>query len=220
LNHNAPVAGPRRDQQTAAPLEYYSRLYQRLDPQDISRRCGLPFDPAASAFNLRIIGEEHRARYPDFELLDSAGEAAASPYAKILFLHFLCEGKYFSSRGKRLAYNEIPWGNVYYRNFDGRCLKRCARAFGHDIPGFKKIFSQNPALRAEALPEGDAGYRFEFINGLYISLILWGADDEFPPSAQILFDDNMIFAFTAEDLAVAGEVLVERLKRLRGSIAA
>jgi hypothetical protein len=74
---------------------------------------------------------------------------------------------------------------------------------------------KNPWLRVEVLGKGDAGYRFEFLNGLFVSILLWGADDEFPPSAQILFDDNFVFAFTAEDIAVVGEVIIEGLKSLR-----
>jgi hypothetical protein len=200
------------DHKTGKPLAHYGGIYQNLDPREISQRCDLEFDGAA--FRLRILGEEHRALYPDFALLDSNGRTVDSPYEKILFIRYLCEGKYFPFRGRRLAYHEIPWGGVYYRNFEGRCLKRCAVTFGNDIQGFKKIFEQNPRLRAEALDTGDAGCRFEFINGLFVSLIVWAGDDEFPPSAQILFDDNFVFAFTAEDLAAVGETLVERLKKL------
>jgi hypothetical protein len=92
---------------------------------------------------------------------------------------------------------------VYYRNFEGRCLRRCARVLGKDIKKFTEMIENNPKLRAQALKVGDASCRLEFINGLYITVILWGADDEFPPSAQLLFDDNFVFAFTAEDLSVA-----------------
>ena len=132
----------------------------------------------------------------------------------ILILRYLCEGRYYRDTGKRLSYNEVPWGPVYYRNFDGRCLKRLAYGFGNDIPRFRRIIESTPSLKAEKLPQGDAGYRIEFLNGLFISLILYAADDEFPPSAQILFDDNFVFAFTAEDLAVVGEVVIDRLKRM------
>ncbi|GHV81395.1 hypothetical protein AGMMS49944_31860 [Spirochaetia bacterium] len=72
-----------------------------------------------------------------------------------------------------------------------------------------------PGLRFEALDKGDAGYRFELLNGLYMGLLIWAGDEEFPPSAQMLFDDNFVFAFTAEDLAVVGEVVVRRLKALK-----
>jgi hypothetical protein len=208
------------DHKTGVPFDYYSGVYHSLDPEDISRRCGFPFDPAVSAFMFRILGEERRALYPGFALLDSAGETVDNPYENILFIRYLCEGKYFPARGKRFAYNEIPWSSVYFRRFKSRCIRRCVRAFGRDIPAFKNIFEQNPRIQAELLPLGDTGYRFEFINGFFISIILWGADNELPPSAQMLFDDNVVSAFTAEDIAVAGEILVERLKQLRVTMVA
>jgi len=209
------------DNKTGKPLLHYEAIYQKLDPREIAQRCNLEFNEETSRFSLRVLGTEYSAPHPEFALLDSAGEEEApdaeseiEPYEKILFLRYLCEGKYFPRQGKRLSYNEFPWGSVYYKNFEGRCLKRFARVFGKDITKFVKMIENTPNLRAEALNVGDASYRLEFINGLYISVILWGADDEFPPSAQILFDDNFVFAFTAEDLAVAGEILTDRLKKL------
>jgi len=211
------------DNKTGNPLRYYQAIYRELDPGEIAQRCGLEFNRETSCFSLRVLGTEHSVPHPEFALLDSDGkeypeapevDPEANAYEKILFLRYLCEGKYFPSQGKRLSYNEIPWGSVYYSNFEGRCLRRCARAFGKDIQKFVKMVENNPKLRAEALNIGDASYRLEFINGLYISIILWGADDEFQPSAQLLFDDNFVFAFTAEDLVVAVEVLTDRLQKL------
>jgi hypothetical protein len=161
------------------------------------------------------MGTEYHGAFPDFRLIDGAGREAQNFGEKILVLRYLCGGKYFEGRGKQLSYREIPWGPVYYPNFRGRCINRCAAAFGKDLEGFRNIMERTPALRARALDQGDAGYRFEFMTGFFMSLILWAADDEFPPSAQILFDDNFVFAFTAEDLAAVGEVVLSRLKALR-----
>jgi len=214
------------DNKTGNPLRHYEAIYQKLEPGEIAQRCNLEFNRETSRFSLRVLGTEYGVPHPEFALLNQDGKeetdsgadpAGEEPYEKILFLRYLCEGKYFPQQGKRLSYNEIPWGSVYYKNFEGRCLRRCARVFGKDIKKFAETIENNPNLRAEALNIGDASYRLEFINGLYISVILWGADDEFPPSAQLLFDDNFVFAFTAEDLAVAGEVLTDRLKRLMSS---
>jgi len=201
--------------QTGKPLEHYQSIYQDLDPQEIAQRCNLEFNSATAAFSLRILGTEYRALHPEFTLLDNDGNETADPYEKILFIRFLCEGKLFPSQGKKLSYNEIPWGQVYYRNFEGRCLKRCAFTFGRDVSAFVKMIEYNPQLRAEAQKTGDASYRLEFTNNLFITVTLWQGDDEFPPSAQILFDDNFVFAFTAEDLAVVGDILINRLKQLR-----
>jgi hypothetical protein len=199
-----------RNQQTTVPFEHYQTIYRTLDPDEIARRCNLAFEDGF--FKLRVMGREYRAGFPDYRLIDSEGKIEENAEEKILFIHYLCEGKYFSGLGGRLAYNEIPWGSVYYRNFEGRCLKRCAHTFGRDIPAFRELVTRKPGLNAEPLNSGDAGYRFEFINGLYIRLILWAGDDEFPPSAQMLFDDNFVYAFTAEDLAAVGEIVIQRLK--------
>jgi hypothetical protein len=205
----------RANQKDEVPLSHYLKIYRSLDPQAISKRCALPFDD--NAFSLTLMGADYLVPHPAFELIPrtaapSAGTARAA--CKILILRYLCEGRYFGENGKRLSYNEIPWGSVYYRNFEGRCLKRLAYTFGNDIPRFKRIIEAAPGLKAEKLPQGDAGYRIEFLSGLHISLILYAADEEFPPSAQILLDDNLVFAFSAEDLAAAGEVIIDSLKRM------
>ncbi|MDR1098860.1 MAG: DUF3786 domain-containing protein [Treponema sp.] len=204
-----------KDQKNQAPLAHYLGIYKTLDPHEIARRCALPFDERASAFSLRLMGRDYHAAFPGFELRDRTGAGTKSPYEKILLLRYLCEGKYFDSTGKSLAYNQIPWGAVYYPNFEGRCIRRFARSFGNDIALFRQIMEGTENLRAHALPQGDAGYRFEFINGLFMSLLLWAGDDEFPPGAQILFDDNFVFAFSAEDIAAVGEVVIERLTEFR-----
>jgi hypothetical protein len=119
--------------------------------------------------------------------------------------------------GKQLSYREIPWGNVYYRNFEGRGLLRFAYAFGNNIEGLIRVMETSPALKAERLDKGDAsahaGYRFEFMSGLFMQVYVWAGDDEFPPSAQMLFDDNFPSAFTAEDIAVIADVVIDFFRR-------
>ncbi|MDR1400310.1 MAG: DUF3786 domain-containing protein [Treponema sp.] len=190
-------------------LEHFKSIYRTLAPAEIARRCALPFLREESAFELCIMGKTYLAKFPEFELRDVEGRLVERGYENILFLRYLCEGRYTEAAGRRLSYREIPWGEVYYRNFEGRCLKRLANDFGNDLENFRRIMR---ILCAEVLDKGDAGYRFEFIKGLYMDILLWAGDDEFPPSAQILFNDNFVSAFTAEDIAVVGEVVIARLK--------
>ena len=64
------------------------------------------------------------------------------------------------------------------------------------------------------VPWGEHYYDFEFINGIHIQFLLWAPDEEFPPSSQILFADNAVAAFTAEDMAVIGDVSINTLKAM------
>ncbi|MDR3333322.1 MAG: DUF3786 domain-containing protein [Treponema sp.] len=205
----------RKNQKDEVPLTYYRGIYKTLDPEAIAWRCGITFNAEASVFSLRIMGTEYRVTFPDFQIQDRSGAVVQSAAENILILHYLCEGKHAETTGKQLSYHDIPWGEVYYRNFEGRCLKRFAYTFGNDPAALRRIMEKG--LCAEPLGKGDAGYRFEFMSGLYMSLLLWAGDDEFPPSSQMLFDDNFVFAFTAEDIAVVGEVVIGRLKGMRAA---
>jgi len=190
-------------------FNWFQDIYKTMDPQEISARCRLPYD--GSSFHIRIMNKQYLADFPDFLMRTENGDKPIKTggYDKILFIRFLCEGKFAESTGKQLSYREIPWGDLYFQNFDGRCIQRLARKFGSNMEMYKKIMEEK--LNAEKLKQSDAGYRFEFCSGLYMSFLLWAADDEFPASAQILFDDNFPHAFTAEDCAVAGEVALNHM---------
>ena len=133
--------------------------------------------------------------------------------AKISVLRFLISGQMVKSSGKYLTYREVPWGEVYFRQFEGRCLTRLKFAFGFKLDKFCEAMEK---LGAKRLTLGDASYEFEYINGLHVRFILWTGDDEFPPASQILFEDNFPYAYQAEDLAVVGDISINTLKILAG----
>ena len=196
-------------------MNHYQAIYRGLDPKEISARCNLLFN--GGAFSIMIMGKTCRAAFPDYTLLsanpmDSRFIEIPGPYEKLLFIRYLCEGRYTGPLGKQFSYREIPWGDLYFGNFDKRCIKRLARGFGNNLDVFRKAMEENPDLKAQKLDTGDAGYRFEFCSGLFMSFIIWAADDEFPASAQILFDDNFPGAFAAEDIALACDVAIDHLK--------
>ena len=45
-----------------------------------------------------------------------------------------------------------------------------------------------------------------------MQILVWEGDDEFPPSAQILYSDNFAEGFAAEDRVVAGDILIGAIK--------
>jgi hypothetical protein len=213
----------RIDQRTNAeiPLNHFMTIYRGLDHQEITSRCNLSFD--GEAFSLRIMGKQYRALYPDYKLLsleqDPLGRnfhIVQRPFEKILFLRYLCEGRYVEALGKQLSYREIPWGDLYFPNFEGRCIQRLARTFGNNLETFRKIMEETRDLKAQKIPKADAGYRFDFLSGLSMSFLIWAGDEEFSPSAQILFDDNFPQAFTAEEIVAAAGVAIDHLKALAG----
>ena len=103
----------------------------------------------------------------------------------------------------------MPWGEVYLRQFDGRCIKRLAFTYGNRLGDFEKIMEH---IHAKKVSHGDIAYEVEIFPDYQIQMILWEGDEEFPPSSQILFSDNFPVSFAAEDMAVMGDVIIGSLK--------
>ena len=72
-------------------------------------------------------------------------------------------------------------------------------------------------LNGKIVQTGDAGVELPYFPCLPITCIVWKGDEEFPPEATVLFDETADQFFSAEDMAVAGQMAVlELLKAARG----
>jgi hypothetical protein len=195
------------------PLSIYQERYGALDPEEASRRTGIPFDEASGTFTLTVLGYQINAAWPEFTLTPENPETC--PYelcgtkAQILLIRHLLEGTAAASAGTFIPYRELPWGSVYEQQFTGRCMMRLAYGFGGKLDAFRKACE---ALGGIPYTKGDASFDLPFLPGLTVRLILWAGDDEFPPQSQWLFSDNTLLAFTAEDVACMGDVLIGALK--------
>lgn len=205
-----------KDSKERIPYEHYLDLYQSADPLSISQRTKVPFDSEKGIFTLRLMGSSYEISHPGYEIHHIEDEIGCYPLeeavnAKILVLRYLLEGNAAEASGEFFTYREMPWGEVYLKQFQGRCIMRLAYGFGNKLQDFQRIMERFGASRVKY---GDCSYEFEFMNDLYLRFILWEGDEEFPPSAQILFSDNFPAAFHGEDMAVVGDVSIGMMKAL------
>jgi len=205
-----------KDNKEKRPLEHYTPLYEALEPREVKERCNVGFDEENSEFKLSFMNRAYRIGFPRFYVIaeeenDLFSPLEAMPAAQLLVMRYLIEGRFAETQGSFLTFREVPWGAVYTATFDGRCIKRLAFSFGNKPGDFKKAMEN---IGASPLKIGDISYEFELLKGLKLQFILWQGDDEFPPSSQILFSDNFPMAFTAEDMAVVGDVTIGSLKSL------
>ena len=197
-----------RNQKEEAPLAIYLERFAGLDPEAAAARCGAEFD--GKSFALTLLGTPLRITWPEglVKAPEGAPRAASASYTRILLLRYICEGVFAPSTGRFLAYRELPWGAVYDANFSGRCSRRLAGTFAGDLEGFRRACLAVGG-REQTLP--DASFDLDFLKGLTVRVALRDGDDEFPPTAQFLFSDNFVTAFTAEDAAVIGETVIKFL---------
>ena len=191
------------------PFAYYEELFKKLDPKDAVERCGAGFSDGV--FKLKFLSDEYFITWPNFSLTSSNKEAfcLTDLKSKTFLLRILLEFEETLFIDTFKTFREMSWGEMYIEPFIGRCLKRAAFTFGTSLPKFRAAAE---ALGAKPIEHGDAGYEFEVMENYYIRILVWEGDDEFPPSAQILYSNNFEGSFAAEDRVVVAEMLITLIK--------
>lgn len=204
------------------PFEFYLEKYQNLDPKEVSERCNIPYDEEKKEFSVRLMGYEYDISFPEFEIAPKTEDASAylilmdNIPSRTFVMRYLIEGKSAMSTGKYIAFREVPtYGELYLQPFTGRCISRLTYGFGYKLDKFKAAMEK---LGATPIKMGDVAYEFELINNFHMRFIFWEADDEFPPSSQILYEDNFLTGFYAEDMVVAGDISITTVKGTVGKL--
>jgi len=195
--------------------DYHLEKYREIDPHEAAIRSGVDYDAKHSRFTLKTLGHTLYAEWPEFKLIPEDPETCPETLCKfqmqVLAMRVLYLGVSVPSTGSYKAYRELPWGELYDTNFNGRCIKRFAYGFGFKPDSFKKAAEK---LSGTEFDLGDVSYEFLFLGDIACRFTLWKPDDEFPPSAQILFSDNAPLMYNAEDLAAVGDVIISALKEM------
>lgn len=189
------------------PFAHYEELFKALDPQEAAARTGAKWD--GKEFYVNLLGREFAISHPDYAIraLDE-GKLPPLPTQTFL-LRYLLESKSVAWSGEWKTFREMPWGEMYIKPYTGRVLTRAAFTFGTRVAAFRAAAEK---MGAEPVKHGDAGFQFDLIGGYKMQILIWEGDDEFPPSAQILYSDNFADGFAAEDRVVAGDILISTVR--------
>ena len=189
------------------PFAHYEQQFKTLNAEEAAARTGAKWD--GKEFYVNLLGREFAISHPDYAIraLDE-GKQPPLPTQTFL-LRWLLEGKAVAWTGEWKTFREMPWGETYYKPYSGRVLTRAAFTFGTRVAAFKAAAEK---MGAQAVAHGDAGYEFAFLGNYKMRILVWEGDDEFPPSAQVLYSDNFADGFAAEDRVVAGDILITAIK--------
>jgi hypothetical protein len=198
------------------PFEFYLEKYKQLDPKEVSERCNIPYNEETKEFLVRVMGYEYGISFPEFEIAPKTEDPDAylilmeNIPSRTFVMRYFIEGRCAMSSGRYITFREVPtYGELYLQPFTGRCISRLTYGFGYKLPKFKAAMEK---LGATPIKMGDVAYEFELINNYHMRFIFWEADEEFPPSAQILYEDNFLNGFYAEDMVVAGDISITTVK--------
>ncbi|AOY76416.1 DUF3786 domain-containing protein [Clostridium formicaceticum] len=204
------IQAVKEDRQGKVPYEYIRNIYKDCDPVEMAELSGTLYQKDKKFFTVKMMEKNYLVTYPAGEVIvEESNEKVGSYAIKTIFLRYLVNAKGIPPTNKSITYKEIPGGHVYYSNFYNRTILKLAKIYGNDIEAFHTAAEK---IGAERINIGDGGYRFRFLNNVYVTFILWQGDEEVSASANILFDLNASYYFDAEDLAVVGEAAVDTFK--------
>jgi len=190
------------------PFSHYEEQFRVLEPAEaVERLRQVKWD--GKEFYVNLLGRGFAISHPEYAIraLDD-GPVPPLPTQTFL-LRYLLESKDVVWEGQWKTFREMPWGEMYIKPYTGRVLTRAAFTFGTRVAAFRAACEKMGAL---PLKHGDAGYQFDLIGDYQMQIIVWEGDDEFPPSAQVIYSDNFAQGFAAEDRVVAGDILISVIK--------
>jgi hypothetical protein len=168
---------------------------------DLTARC--PFLGLSVSENgtvrLRVFGTDLLLRQTDFDLLKADTGEPAKPGDRILVLHYLLCETPLSLTDELISFRALPGGQFYWQPFLARTVKPLISRIGNDLDRLRTNLQR---FDWEEVPMGDLGARIHAIGKLYVTLAYYRGDEEFPPTADVLFDACIKQVFAAEDVAV------------------
>ena len=192
------------------PFAHYEEQFRLLDPRDaLDRLDDISF--SGGEFTVKLLGREYAISHPDYAIRALDSGAIPPLPTQTFLLRYLLESRSVAWGGQWKTFREMPWGEMYIKPYTGRVLTRAAFTFGTRIDAFRAACEK---MGAALVPHGDAGYQFELIGDYRMQILVWEGDEEFPPSAQVLYSDNFAEGFAAEDRVVAGDILISTVKTL------
>lgn len=184
------------------PFEHYQKKFEQADPEEISQRTGVKWEDGK--FQVKMLDTLYTISHPAYAI----HPACALPVQTFL-LRYLLVGAKTRWHGKFKTFREMSWGELYIKPYTGRVLSRAAFTFGMRLDDFKAACKKMGGIRVY---HGDAGYMLELLPNFGMQIMIWRGDDEFSPSAQILYTDNFETGFAPEDRVVAGDILISAIK--------
>jgi hypothetical protein len=179
---------------------------------DLAARCAalrLASPLADGTVTVRVLGRELRLTPPAFSAVATATGKAARPADRILALHYLRCAISVEPTQEWISFREFPGGRFYWEPFLARSIRPLLVRIGNDLELLKRNLG-----RLDWRPADGRAFsaRIQALGAIDALLVYRQGDEEFGPSADLLFDACAKRALCAEDAAVlAGRICMSLL---------
>ena len=163
----------------------------------------------------RLFGQTYRIcrATADFRRLAGGNWVDANSHSEVMtLLDLICD----SSPDRHLAHrwrDMVSFGNMFHRQLQEQ--DPWAARFSRDPQGLRRACN---ALGGIPFDQGDVACVLEVFDGLPVVLQLWLADEEFPATLRLLWDENALMYLKYETMYFAKALLLHRLEEIMGEV--
>lgn len=183
--------------------------FQQISIEEIARFSGYPV--LDHQIQVNFLGLQFTVEHPSGRFEPEPQLEGELPiFARILILHYLTNRAPASETGNFISYKELPGGGIYIQPFTNRAIRPLVQFFGEQP---KRLIDVAKPIGGLPVKLGDAGVTLKVFPKVSVTLVLWGADEEFPASGNILFDRSASEFLPTEDYAVLANFVVMTLKK-------
>ena len=200
---------PRVDDYKAAIALAAAEL-KKINPKRLAglSRCEYFFEDTREWLIVPFFGQPRKVLWPEVSVLKAEGEGELPLTEQILILHYLVNTNGEPLSGREIDFRSVPEGGFYWSAFVSRAKKPLLEMFGNDPDFYLQVAA---ALGGTPRNLGDASATFIAFPLVPVTHVLWRGDEEFPPDANILFDETIPQHLSTEDIAALAGSSVYRL---------
>lgn len=163
-----------------------------LEPDKVCRSTGAVYDAATGSYTIKSLGKDFSISTKDrLVSSDSPGSEIflqrLGYFFRLSITGYLTLSKDVAPTGRLVNPASMKSGQLFFRGSHTLPLDRAAEKFGSDPEGFLR---RGLELGGEKEQYGDISFKLFPLPHVPVVLILWRADEEFPPRVDILFDSS------------------------------
>lgn len=164
-----------------------------LDPKETCKRSDATFDAASGLYSLKSFSNifhisPREKRIYGHSPADEALLKKLGYFFRLSVIGYIAIAKDISPAGRLVNPINMTGGQLFFRGSHVLPLEKLAGKYGNDKEGF---LNAGMALGGEILEYGDASLKLLPLPRVPVTMILWIADEEFPPRADLLFDSGI-----------------------------
>lgn len=163
-----------------------------MNPGDVCRRACLTFDETSVLYTLKSYGIDFYIS-PGEKRISGSGAGSSVLLNRLGYFFnlsvpwYLVSAKEIPLTGRLIKPLNLKGGQLFFRGTHMLPLDKLAEKHSGNTAGF---IERGKEFGAHETGYGDASFRLFPLPRVPVELILWAADDEFPPRAELLFDSS------------------------------